>query len=142
MEASTFEAYSYRTGSRFGSRVRVSVANGTVSVAGPRVGSLIYRPWIALQVVLEAAVAVALVAALVRWDWHYLLAALAPLIAHWGFSGTGAVALWEYANVMSFASGTSGSTTSFTVSSVRDVRFCHGWARRGLWLVICPTSLP
>jgi len=51
-QAKLLEGYSYRTDSRFGSRVRVSVDSETVSITGPRVGVLIYRLWIAVQIVL------------------------------------------------------------------------------------------
>jgi len=45
-QKTTFEGYSYRTSARFGSRVQVSVEDGTASVTGPRVGVLAYRLWI------------------------------------------------------------------------------------------------
>ena len=51
-EKGGFEVYSYRTGPCFGSRVEVRVDGEMVTVAGPRVGVLLYRMWIAVQVIL------------------------------------------------------------------------------------------
>jgi len=41
----TFEGYSYRTSSRFGSRVWITVEDGTVTVTGPRVPAPLYAAW-------------------------------------------------------------------------------------------------
>jgi phytoene dehydrogenase-like protein len=43
IQEKSFEGYSYRTSSRFGSRVQVSIGEGMVTVTGPRVGVFIYR---------------------------------------------------------------------------------------------------
>ena len=136
-QAMSFEGYSYRTSSRFGSRVKVSVDGRRVSVTGPRVGVLMYRLWIAIQVVLLALVVAALLAA-VLWDWRYLVLGLALAVAHLAVGGFGAGCLWEGANLAAFAAGTMGQTTSFPVSAVKRVKIGHGWARNGLWLVILP----
>ena len=132
----TFEGYSYRTSSRLGSRVKVSVDGATVSVTGPRVGVLIYRLWIAIQVIVFWLIIPALLAAVVLWDWRYLFLALVLAVAHWAIGGAGAGCLWEIANLTAFMSGTTGVTISFPVSAVKDVKIGRGWARKGLWLVI------
>jgi hypothetical protein len=66
--AKSFEAYSYRTSSRFGSRVEVSIDDGNVTVTGPRVGVLIHRVWIVAQVVLFWSTIPVLLAAALLWD--------------------------------------------------------------------------
>ncbi|MGA9348850.1 MAG: hypothetical protein WBW48_08600 [Anaerolineae bacterium] len=137
-QETSFKAYSYRTSSRFGSRVRVSVDGQTVSVTGPRVGVIIYRLWIAAQLVLFWAIVPVLLVAAVLWDWRYLVVALVLAIAHWAVSTFGAVCLWELENVKAFTAGTEGQTTTFAVSAVKRVTVGRGWARKGLWLVIAP----
>ena len=135
-QETSFEAYSYRTSSRFGSRVRVSVDDQTVSVTGPRVGVVIYRLWIAAQVVLFWLMVPVLLATVALWDWRYLVVALVLAVAHWALSTFGAVSLWELENVKAFTAGTRGQTTTFAVSAVKRVMVGRGWARKGLWLVI------
>lgn len=131
------EGYSYRTSSRFGSRVKVSVDDRTVSVTGPRVGVLTYRLWIAIQAVLLALIAPTLVAAVVLWDWRYLALSLALPIVHLLFGGIGAATFWE----MQTMAGRQ-TTVSFPVSAVEHVKVGRGWARKGLWLVILPYVAP
>jgi len=132
----TFEGYSYRTSSRFGSRVKVSVDEGTVIVTGPRVGVFIYRLWIATQVVIFWLCVPVLLAALILRDWRYLALALALAVAHWAVGTFGAVCFWELANLTAFSEGTMGEATAFPVSTVKRVKIGRGWARNGLWLVI------
>ena len=136
-----FEAYSYRTSCRFGSRVKVSVDEGTVIVTGPRVGVFIYRLWIATQVVVFWLIVPALLAAVILRGWRYLVLALALAVAHWALGTLGAVCFWELANVMAFTEGTMGETTTFPLSAVKRVQVGRGWARNGLWLVI-PLYVP
>ncbi|MGD2145843.1 MAG: hypothetical protein PVH41_04015 [Anaerolineae bacterium] len=137
----SFEAYSYRTSSRFGSRVRVFVDDGNVTVTGPRVGVLVHRAWIVAQVALFWATIPALVAAAALWDWRFLALALGLQVVHWALGTFGAVSFWELANVNAFTAGRAGETTEFRVSDVEDVRIGRGWARRGLWLAI-PLYVP
>ena len=80
----TFEGYSYQTSSRFGSRVRVSLEGGMVSVTGPRIGVLLYRLWIVIQAILLWLTVPALLAALALWDWRYLVAAVGLLLVNQG----------------------------------------------------------
>jgi len=136
-----FEAYSYRTSSRFGSRVKVSIHEGMVVVTGPRVGVLIYRLWIVAQVIVFWLIVPALLAAAVLWDWRYLVLALALAVIHWAIGTFGAVSFWELANVNAFSEGTMGTTVEFPVSAVKGVKIGRGWARNGLWLVV-PLYMP
>lgn len=133
-----FEAYSYRVGARFGGRVRIAVADGTVTVTGPRIGVGIYRAWIAVQVLLEALVLPVLAVGLARRRWRLVLAAFGLAGAHGAVGGVGAVSLWEMASLIAFGEGKPGDSVSFPVSAVRDVRIGAGWARHGLALVILP----
>ena len=80
------EAYSYRVSARFGSRVQVSVADGQVTVTGPRVGLAVYRVWILIQAVLLVLVFAGLALAAVLWHWAYLVAAVGALLAHLAWS--------------------------------------------------------
>ena len=136
-----FEAYSYRTSSRFGSRVKVSIDGGIVAVTGPRVGVLTYRLWIVVQLIVFWLIVPALLAAAGLWDWRYLVLALVLAVIHWAIGTFGAVSFWELANVNAFSEGTMGTTVEFPVSAVKGVKIGRGWARNGLWLVI-PLYMP
>ncbi len=135
-----FEAFSYRTSSRFGSVVEVSLDSGLVTVTGPRIGIIAYGLWIALQLALLTLVLASLVTAVVVWDWRCLVLALALLLVHLAVGGLGAGALWEGARLTAFGLGEYPSV-SFPVSVVKRVSIGRGWARRGLWLVI-PYAVP
>jgi len=100
-----FEGYGYRTSSRFGSWTKVRVGGGTVSITGPRVGVLPYRLWTASQVLLLVLIVPALLAAVVFWDWRYLLLGLGLLVAHWLVGAMGAAGMWEMANMIAIDSG-------------------------------------
>lgn len=136
-----FEGYSYRTSSRFGSRVKVSVDDGMVTVTGPRVDVFVYRLWIAAQVILLWSIIPALLAAAILRDGRYLVLVLVLAVAHWAVGTFGAVSFWELANVIAFSAGTMGETMTFPVSAVKRVMIGRGWARNGLWLVI-PQFVP
>jgi hypothetical protein len=136
-----FEAYSYRTSSRFGSRVKVSIDGGRVTVTGPRVGIFVYRLWIAAQVIVFWLVVPALLATVALWDWRYLVVALGLAVTHWAIGTFGAVSFWELANINAFAEGSRGKSIAFSVSAVKGVKIGRGWARNGLWLVI-PLYMP
>ena len=114
----------------------MSVDGQTVSVAGPRVGLVIYRLWLAGQLVLFWLIIPVLLAAVVFRDWRYLVVALVLAVAHWLLGTFGAVALWELENVNAFTAGTVGQTATFAVRAVKGVKIGRGWARNGLWLVI------
>ena len=133
---SSFDGYGYRTGSRFGSWTKIMVDGDVVSITGPRAGVLPYRLWIALQVLLEALVLPAVVAAIIFRDWRYLLLVPALLVAHLAVGMMGAAGLWEMANMMAIGPG--HPTQTSTLDLVKRVKIGPGWARNGLWLVILP----
>jgi len=137
-QETNLEGYAYRISARFGSRVWITVKDGMVSVTGPRVPLTAYRLWIATQAVLLAPAVLALVAAVVMWDWRYLVATAGLLAAHAMAGGFGAGCLWEMMNLIAFGQGTRGETVSFPVSRVQEVRIGAGWARRGMWLLLLP----
>jgi hypothetical protein len=64
-QQTNMQAYSYQVSARFGSRVWVSVGDGTISVTGPRLPRAWYRLWITIQAVLLALIVPALAAAIV-----------------------------------------------------------------------------
>lgn len=134
----TFEAYSYRVSARFGSRCRVTVGEGMVSVTGPRLGLGVYRLWVAAQAVLLVLMVLALASALIFWNGWMLLGALVLLLCHLAVSGFGAGCLWEMQNLIAFLEGSSGETVEFPAGEVQDVRVGAGWARRGMGLLILP----
>jgi hypothetical protein len=141
VKETSFGGYAYRTGSRFGSRVRVSVDDRMVAVAGPRIGVLVYRLWIAAQVLLFWSIPPALLAAAVLRDWRYAATALVLAVTYWAVGTFGAVCFWELANVIAFTEGSVGQTAMFSVSTVKRVKIGRGWARNGLWLAI-PLFVP
>jgi hypothetical protein len=112
-----------------------------VTITGPRICVLVYRLWIATQVVLLWAIVPALLAAVILRDWRYLVLALVLAVAHWAVGTFGAVCFWELANVLAFSEGTMGETITFPVSAVKRVRIGGAWARNGLWFVI-PQFIP
>jgi hypothetical protein len=133
-----FEAYSYRTSSRFGSRVQVSLDDTAVAVTGPRLAVPIYRLWIAAQVVLFWMIVPTLLAAVIFSDWRFTVLALGLAITHWAVGSFGAGCLWELVNLSAFVEGTMGQTALFSAHTVKRVRIGPDWARNGLWLVIPP----
>lgn len=136
-----FEGYHYRTSSRFGSRVRITMDKEQMSVTGPRIGPSIYRAWILVQSVLLFLIIPAIVFPLVFARPVYLLLIPGLLFMHYAISGTGAVILWEGADVMAFTDGRMGDTETFRLAGIRDIRVGKGWERNGLWLVI-PYVIP
>ncbi len=134
-----YEAYSYRTGSRFGSRVLIDVADGKVAVTGPRAPVTLYRLWLGVQAVLLLAAAASVVLAVLPGFSLWLLAGgLLLILVHLAFGAIGAGCLWEMMNLTAFLAGKKGDTEAFPLAAVRDVRIGKGWARNGLWLVILP----
>jgi hypothetical protein len=134
--ASSFEGYGYRTSSRFGSWTRITVDGDMVSVSGPRVGVIVYRLWLASQLLVLALCIPAVLVAVAARDWRYLLLVPGLLVLHWYVGVMGAAGLWELANMTAIGSGHSAHT--FPISSVKRVGIGPGWARNGLWLVILP----
>jgi hypothetical protein len=137
-QGTAFEAYSYRVSARFGSRVRIAAGDDTVTITGPRLSLTVYRLWIGVQAVLLALVFLAILGALICWDWRGLLAALVLLLMHLAASGFGAGCLWELANLTSFIECARGETVAFPLGTVKRVKIGSGWARKGMWLLILP----
>ena len=66
---------------------------------------------------------------------------LALLFLHYAISGTGAIILWEGANVAAFTNNQKGDTETFKIADIKDIRIGKGWERKGLWFVI-PYVIP
>lgn len=132
------ETYSYRTSSRFGSRVRITVEGQVVTITGPRLSLAVYRLWIAAQAVVLALVVPSLLLAVARLDWRLALLTLGLLGLHFAVGGVGAGCLWELQNVTDFVGGRRGQTVTFSLNTIQDVRVGEGWARRGMWLLLLP----
>jgi hypothetical protein len=133
-----FQGYSYRTSSRFGSRVNISIDDKNVTITGPRTSVFFYRLWIAAQVVLFWLIGPTVVTAVILRNWWYVVLVPALLIVHWVVSSFGAGCLWELANLTAFAERKMGETHSFPLNAIKRVKVGRGWARNGLWLVILP----
>jgi hypothetical protein len=136
-----FEGYHYRTSSRFGSRVKIEIVNDSISITGPRIGPVIYRTWILIQSILLFLMIPAVIFPLVLGKPVYLLLVIGLLFLHYAISGTGAIILWEGANVMAFTDGKAGDTEIISMGDIKDIRMGKGWERKGLWLVI-PYVIP
>jgi hypothetical protein len=136
-----FGGYHYRTSSRFGSRVRIAIDKEYMSITGPRIGPGVYKTWILVQSIILFLIIPALVFPLVFARPIYLLLIPGLLFLHYAISGTGAIILWEGANVMAFTDGRMGDTETFRLADIRDIKVGKGWERNGLWLVI-PYVIP
>jgi hypothetical protein len=141
MKNEIFEGYHYRTSSRFGSRVRIKIGDDNISITGPRIGPAIYRTWILTQSILLFLIIPAIIFPLALGKPVYLLLIIKILFLHYAISGTGAIILWEGANVMAFTDGKAGDTEIIRMVDIKDIRMGKGWERKGLWLVI-PYVIP
>ncbi len=141
MKNEIFEGYHYRTSSRFGSRVRIKIGDDNISITGPRIGPAIYRTWILTQSILLFLIIPAIIFPLALGKPVYLLLIIGILFLHYAISGTGAIILWEGANVMAFTDGKAGDTEIVRMVDIKDIRMGKGWERKGLWLVI-PYVIP
>lgn len=137
-EGTDFEAFSYRTSSRYGSIVRVHVEGGSVSVTGPRLAAAPYRLWLGVRAALMTLVAPLVLLAAPRRRWRYAAAPLGVLALHGAVGGFGAGCLWELQKLIDFGAGKEGTTSTFPLGAVRDVRIGKGWSRNGLGLIILP----
>ncbi len=138
----TLNAYAYRTSSRFGEQVVVSVDRGTVSVTGPRLDRAVYYGFVGLLMLTWAAVPVALAAAILFRRWRWLWWIPVAFLANWLVALVGAAALWELPNVSSISAPGGLTRVSFPASSVRDVTVGPGWSRNGIGIAIWPFVLP
>ena len=136
-----FEGYHYRTSSRFGNRVEISINKESVSITGPRIGVGIYKAWILIQAVLLFLIIPSIIFPIIFGAPIYLLIILALLFLHYVISAVGAVALWELANFLAFDKDKKGDNETFKIVDIKDIRIGKGWERNGLWFVI-PYVIP
>lgn len=135
--AKAYEAYSYRVPGRFAGRVRVVVADGTVSIAGPRVPAVLYQVWIWLQALLLALVPAAVVATLFKLEWRWVWATLGLVFVWWLVSCAGAVAFPGIGELDWLAKGRF-KAVEFPLDAVRDVKLGKGWSDGGIDVVLLP----
>jgi hypothetical protein len=134
----TFTAYHYRTSSRFGGQVAVSVSDGTVYVTGPRLDRTSYYGFIGLLMLTWAAIPPLLAAAVLFRRWRLLWWLPAIFVINLVAGALGAATLWEIADMASIEAPGGLTRVSFPVSAVRDVKVGPGWSREGLALAIWP----
>lgn len=135
--ASAFDGFAYRVPARLAGRVRIVVAGGRVSVAGPRVAPALYEAWIWIQALLLALVPAALVAAVVSLDWRWLVAGLGIFTVSFGVSGLGA-GLWPAVGELEWLPAGRFRAVEFPLSAVGDVKVGSGWADGGIDVVLLP----
>jgi hypothetical protein len=138
---SRFEGYHYRTSSRFGNRVEISIDEKTFSITGARIGVGIYKTWILIQAILLFLIIPAIIFPIIFGAPIYLFIILALLFLHYVISAVGAVALYELANFLAFTKNKKGGNETFKVADIKDIRIGKGWERNGLWFVI-PYVIP
>jgi hypothetical protein len=133
-----FEAFAYRVQSRFGSILQVNVHKGEVTITGPRISPALYRFWLGSQAALLILAIIALIVALVFWNWIYLLTGVVLIALHGIVGGVGAGCLWELERLVEFGEDRTPKTVSFHVSEVKNVRIGVGWARGAIRWIIAP----
>ena len=136
-----YSAYHYRTSSRFGSRVKLTISGKDLTVNGPRISPLPYWIWIYTQSALLLLVIPAIVVPIALGRPIFILLVLAVLLIHNSVGAIGATALWEYSVAMDFSGDTNNSITEIPLKDIRDIRVGKGWERKGLWFVI-PYVIP
>ena len=134
--ARVFDGWSYRVGARFAGRVRITVYQDVVAVAGPRVPRGLYRAWMWVQGLLLALVFPALVAAVIALDVRWIVAALAIFVISFGISFGGA-GLWPGLGEILHEKGYF-KALEFPRASVRDIEIGKGWSTGGLDVVLFP----
>lgn len=133
-----FEAFAYRVQARFGSIVSIKVDGKQVTVTGPRIQPGLYDLWLGIQAVLLVLSILSLVAALILWNWIYLLIGIGLFGFHGIVGGVGAGCLWELERLIEFGEGHKPYTTTFAISDIRNVTIGAGWARGSLRWIIAP----
>ena len=116
--------------------MKIHATDSAVSVSGPRLSPGLYAFFIGGQVLLMLLVYVALLAALVNWDWRYLPVALGLFVGNFVFTLACAGGLWALPDVMAIATPGTLDKVTVPLSSVRDVRVGPGWDRQGIGFVI------
>ncbi|MFA5844836.1 MAG: hypothetical protein WC971_08430 [Coriobacteriia bacterium] len=132
--------YHYRTTSRFGEYVTVTVREGEVSVAGSRVSTGVYTLFIGLLMVMWALAIVALVAAVMYRRWRWAGIAVLLCVAQIAVASLMAGSLWEMPRIAACSEPGTLTRVTFPTSSVKDVRVGAGWSRQGIGLVIWPVA--
>jgi hypothetical protein len=136
-----FSGYSFRTSSRFGSNVEISVGDGVVTVTGRRIPRWQRDAWIGMQAGLGTLILTRFlfrrrgVARAVFWQW--VVAAFGALLLWWP-SERGPRGLVHGVSPDFRAEGTEMaaagySSWAFRLGDVSDVRVTPWYSRRGLW---------
>ena len=128
-----------RTGSKVGTQAESgsSWIKQNLSVAGPRIPFGLYSFWIWLQGLSLALVPVALVWALVAWDWRPLLVAAGFLVLSVASMGIGA-GIWPGFGETVLAGEGHFNAVEIPLARVSEVQVGSGWARDGLQVVVAP----
>lgn len=137
-DAGAITVYHYRLASRFGYYVKIHVTDADVSVSGPRLSPGMYAFFIAGQVLLKLLVYVAFLAAVVLWNWRYLLVTLGIYVAGSVFTIACAAGLWALPDVAAIVAPGALDKVTVPLSSVRDVRVGPGWDRQGIGFILGP----
>ncbi len=137
-DAGAITAYHYRLTSRFGYYVKIHVTDSNVSVSGPRLSPGLYAFFIGVQVLLPFLTYVALLAAILYWNWRYLLPALGLYFAGAIFTLACAAGLWAWPDVAAIVAPGTLDKVTVPLSSVRDVKVGPGWDRQGIGFVLGP----
>lgn len=137
-DAGATTAYHYRLASRFGYYVKIHVTGSELSVSGPRLGAGLYAFFIGGQLLLSMLTYVALLTALVYWNWRYLLVALGLFVGGFVFTMACAAGLWALPDVAAIVTPGTLDKVTVPLSTVRDVRVGPGWDRQGIGFVLGP----
>lgn len=144
-----FTAYSFRTSSRFGSRVTVSVTDGVVTVTGRRIPRWLRDAWIGAQAGIMGAFLARILfgrrGKLKLFTLEWFVASFGALLLWWPSErGPGGVLHGvspEFRAAGTEMAGRRYESWSFRVTDVSNVRVTPFYARRGLWYVAWPWQL-
>ena len=129
-------AYAYRLTGRFGYYLKIRVTDSTVSLSGPRLSPGLYAFFIGGIVLSSLLTYVAVLAAVVYWDWRYLLWAVGLFVGNLAFTLACAGGLWALPDAAAIAAPGTLDKVTVPLSSVRDVKVGPGWDRQGIGFVI------
>lgn len=142
-ETRFFTAYSFRTSSRFGSRVQVVIDDDVVTVTGVRVPRWLRDAWIGAMAgimgLFSARVLFGRRGKVRAFTFEWIVASLGALFLWWP-SERGPGGMLHGASPEFRAAGTEMATRryqswSFRLAEVSDVQITPFYARRGLWYV-------